>query len=439
MNANMTSINKPRWGGRKRTLLEGGLVLLIIFLAVALWTKSRAGDSAAARAKGTSAAASTAGAKQADEAPPNTLRMESQAQRNIGLRTEPAQTRSIVQTIRTTGTVGVNETRLGHIRAITRGRILKVNVRIGDQVQTGQALAVYDNIELGEVIGQYGVGLAGLNKAEAEAGVARRSVERAKNLVELGAVAKAELDRRNAEYVNALSSIETQKAELARFEEKMHRFGLNEAEVQEVSKSGAERHRETSRSMLRAPFGGIVTKLDVVEGETVETDRELFTVADLSTVWVQADIYEKDIRSIRKDVAAAVSVDAYPGQVFQGRITYISEMLDPKTRTVKVRAEVPNRNGRLKLDMFATIDIPTPAGRQAVMILGTAVQQINDQPIVFVKVNESDFQRRGVQLGARDGDWVEAVSGVKTGENVVTTGSFQLKSLLLREQIGEKE
>ena len=439
MNANMTSTNKPGWGGRKRTLLEGGLVLLIILLAVALWTKSRPHNSASAPPKGTSSEHPAPGAKEAEEAPPNTLRMEAQAQRNIGLRTERAQTRSIVQTIRTTGTVGANETRLGHIRAITRGRILKVNVRIGDQVRTGQPLAVYDNIELGEVIGQYGVGLAGLNKAGAEAEVARRSTERAKNLVELGAVAKAELERRSAEYANAQSSIETQKAELARFEEKMHRFGMNEEEIQEVSKSGAERHREASRSTLRAPFGGIVTKVDVVEGETVETERELFTVADLSTVWVQADIYEKDISSIRKDVAAAVSVDAYPGQVFSGRITYISELLDPKTRTVKVRAEVPNRDGRLKLEMFATIDIPTPAGRQAVMIPGTAVQQINDQPIVFVKVNDSDFQRRGIQLGAKDGDWVEVVSGVQLGENIVTTGSFQLKSLLLREQIGEKE
>ncbi|HJT70785.1 MAG TPA: efflux RND transporter periplasmic adaptor subunit [Terriglobales bacterium] len=426
----------PRWIIRHRALFEASLALLVVVFGVALWMKSHPRSEPTSKTDSQEKRTAPGGS---DEPPPNTLRMEALAQRNIGLRNEVAETRTVVQTVRTTGTVGANETRVGHIRALTRGRILKVSVRLGDQVRAGQPLAVYDNIELGEVIGQYGVGLASLKKAQAEAEVARRSVDRAKNLVDLGAVAKAELERRSAEYSNALSSIETQRAELARFEEKMHRFGLNENDIREVRQAGAESHREVSQSTLHAPFSGIVTKLDVVEGETVETDRELFTVADLSIVWVQADIYEKDIGSIRKGVEANVSVDAYPGQTFHGRITYISDILDPKTRTAKVRCEVPNPGGRLKLDMFATIDIPTPAGRQAVMIPAAAVQQINDQPVLFVRANETDFQRRAVQLGAKDGDWVEAVSGVKTGERVVTTGSFQLKSLLLREQIGEKE
>ena len=371
---------------------------------------------------------------------PNSVRMDTDAQRNVGLQIERAQRRSVVQTIRTTGTVGPNETRVAHIRPITRGRILKVAARLGDQVRAGEALATYDNIELGEAVGQYGVGLAELKKAQSGAEVARRSMERAQNLVELGAVARAELERRSAEYANAQSSIETQRAELARIEETLHRFGMTDADIQEMSHSGAiQSHREVSQSTLSSPFSGVVTNVNVVEGETVETDREMFTIADLSVVWVQANIYEQDIGAVRKGVPAIISVDAYPNETFKGRLTYISDLLDPKTRTVKVRCEVPNADGRLKLDMFMTIDIPTPAGREAVMIPAAAVQQINDQPVVFVRLAGTEFQKRLVQLGAKDGDWVEAVSGITPGDAIVTTGSFQLKSIALRELIGEKE
>ena len=370
---------------------------------------------------------------------PNSIRMEVEAQKNLGLRVESAQMRAVVQTIRTTGTVGPNETRVAHVRPLTRGRIIKVNAQLGDQVRAGDVLATYDNIELGEALGQYGVGLAELKRAQSAVGVASRSVERAQSLVDLGAVAKAEVERRSAEQASAQAAIDTQRAELARIEEKLHRFGMTEQEVGELSRAGAvQSHRELSQSTLRAPLSGIVTNRNVVEGETVETDREMFTVADLSVVWLQANLSEKDIREVRKGSVAAVTVDAYPGEIFTAKITYVSDVLDPKTRTVKARAELPNPGGRLKLDMFVAIDIATPAQRQAMMIPASALQQINDQPVVFVRINETDFQRRLVTLGMREGDWVEAV-GIKAGESVVTKGSFELKSMSLRSLIGEGE
>lgn len=422
------------WMSQHRLLTTAGVLVGAAIIAFVFW--SRATDPAAKRVE----AGPDSKTDRQESSNPNSFRMVTEAQRNVGLRVEAAQTRSVVQTIRTTGTVGPNETRVAHMRPITRGRILKVNARLGDRVRAGEVLAAYDNIELGEAVGQYGVGLAEIKRAQSGAEVARRSVERAQNLVELGAVARAELERRSAEQANAQSTIETQRAELARIEEKLHRFGMTDDEIQEMNRSGdIQRHREVSQSTLRAPFSGVITNVNVVEGETVETDREMFTIADLSVVWVQANIYEKDIGSVRKGVPAIVSVDAYPEEMFKGQLTYISDVLDPKTRTVKVRCEVPNLGGRLKLDMFTTIDIPTPAGRKAVMIPASSIQQINDQPVVFVRLTETEFQRRLVQLGSKDGDWIEAVTGIKPGEAIVTTGSFQLKSISLRELIGEKE
>ena len=370
----------------------------------------------------------------------NRVKMDLVAQRNVGLKDEEATMRNVVETLQVTGSVGVNETRVGHIRPITQGRILSVAVRAGDVVRAGQTLAVYDNIELGETLGQYGVAMAGMQKAVAAAGASEKSRERARNLVTMGAVAQAELERRNADYATAVAGIDSQKAELDRIEEKMHRFGLTDEEIKvAVDASGGHGHREVSRTTLRAPFNGVVTKYDVAEGEVVGSDRELFTIADLSTVWVQADVYEKDIATVRKGLSVKVSVDSYPGEYFQGRITYVSDALDPKTRTAKVRCEVPNPNGRLKLDMFASIEIPTPKGRSAVMVPSTAIQQIEDRQLVFVRVGETEFERRNVKSGSREGEFVEIVSGVKPGERVVTKGSFDVKSTLLREQIGEKE
>ena len=371
---------------------------------------------------------------------PNVVTLDSAAQQNIGLKLEPAQPRTVLQTIQTTGVVGPNETRVAHIRPLARGRIEKVYVRLGDRVHAGQPLLAYDNIELGELMSEYLSAVAALEKAKAAAEVTKRSLERAQNLVDLGAVSRAEYERRNAEYKNALASINSQEAEVAKVEEKLHRFGLTDADLEKLNTpTHTPYHREASHSVLRAPFDGVVIKYDVAEGEIVETDRELFIIADLSTVWVQADVYEKDIASIHSGQEVKVFLDAYPGEVFTGRITYVSDFLDPKTRTAKVRCEVPNRDGRLKLEMFATIQIPTPMGREVVMIPTSAVQLIDDKPVVFVKIGDREFQKREVNLGSQSNGWIEVKSGVKAGETVVTQGSFYLKSTLLREQIGGEE
>lgn len=414
-----------------RTMVILSVVFLLIVIAArAWWGSHRSGSNDEA-----------GGREEILEATdPNTVTLDTVAQQNIGLKLEVAQLRTIVQRIQTTGVVGPNETRVGHIRPLARGRVEKVFVRLGDRVRAGQPLLAYDNIELGELIGEYLSALAALEKANAEAEVTKRSLERAQNLVELGAVARAEYERRTAEYKNALASINSRKAEIAKIEEKLHRFGLTDADLEKLNtQTHTQYHREASHSVLRAPFDGVVIKHDVAEGEVVETGRELFTIADLSTVWVQADVYEKDIASIRKGQQVTVLLDAYPGESFIGKITYISDFLDPKTRTAKVRCEVPNPDGRLKLEMFATIQIPTPISREAVMIPTTAVQQIDDKPVVFVKVGDTRFQRREVQLGTPSDGWVEVKSGVKAGELVVTQGSFYLKSALLREQIGGEE
>ena len=372
--------------------------------------------------------------------PSDQVRLEPAAQRNVGMTFERAQMRTVAGSVQATGVVGPNESRVAHIRPLASGRVQEVYVRLGDRVRAGQPLGVYDNIELGEFIGQYLSALAALDKANAEAQVTRKALDRATTLVEVGALARAETERRNAEYVNALASIESQKADLSKIEEKLRRFGLNDKDVQELNRrDGSQQRRQTSLSSLVSPFPGVVTKFNAAPGETISPQDELFTVADLSTVWVQADVYEKDIASIRPGQQAQILTDSYPGQAYVGQITYISDFLDPKTRTARVRCEVPNPSGRLKLDMFATIELPSAVQRQALVIPAAAVQQVNDRPIVFVKASENQFDRRDVELGPTKDGWVEITKGVKAGETVASRGSFFLKSALMRSQIGGEE
>jgi len=368
------------------------------------------------------------------------ITLDAASQRNIGLQLVPAEVRTLQQTIQATGNVGPNETRVAHIRSIARGRIHTIHVRLGDRVRAGQPLVTYDNIELGDGIGQYLSALATLERARSEADVAKRALDRAGNLVSLGAVAQAEYDRRAAEYKNALATVESQRSDAARMEEKLHRFGMNDPEIERLKpRADSQYHRTASRSTLVAPFSGIVTSCGASPGESIGPENDLMTVADLSTVWVQADVYEKDIAVVRQGTGAAVSVESYPGRSFAGRITYVSDFLDPKTRTAKVRCEVPNPESLLKLEMFAAVQIAIPAGRDGVLIPATAVQQVNERPVVFVRTAETRFETRGVELGARSDGWIEVTSGVKKGEIVAAHGSFFLKSTLLRSQIGGEE
>ena len=188
--------------------------------------------------------------------------------------------------------------------------------------------------------------------------------------------------------------------------------------------------------MLRAPFDGVITKYDVAVGEVAEPERELFTVTDLSTVWVLADIYEKDIVKVGSGGDALVRVDAFPDRAFIGKVDYITDLIDPATRTAKARVIVANPDSALKLDMFARVRMPTSENRQAVIVPAAAIQAVDGQSVVFVPKDDTHFARQNVEVGTTAGEFVELRSGLAGGERVVAAGSFYLKTALLRERIG---
>lgn len=361
------------------------------------------------------------------------------AQKNANVEVAPVTTTRLPGTLEVTGSVTPDDSRVAHVRPLARGVVEQIAVSLGSRVTKGQPLLTYDNIELGQLVGEYLTERAALRQAETNREVKRTSLERAEALIKIEAIARQELDVRRAEFRNEEAAVSSGQARVSRVEEQLHRFGLSDADLKALAPDAQEApHRASSHSTLRAPFAGVVTKFDVAAGEVVEPDKELFTVADISTVWVLADVYEKDLAKITRDGSVDIKVDAYPDRTFSGRITHVSDLIDPTTRTARVRCVVGNTDGALKLDMFAKVVLGTNEERQALSVSADAVQQVDNQPIVFVRKSATRFERRAVQVGRRTESLVEILGGLTEGEAVVGKGSFYLKTALLSERIGDE-
>ena len=363
-----------------------------------------------------------------------------EAQQAAGLFTAEAAYRPTVETLSVTGVVSPDRTRLANLRTITRGVITAVHVGLGDRVKAGDPLISYDNIELGVAVGEYRLARAELRHSLVHLEIKKKVLDRSKKLLEIGALSRFTYDVRDAEHHEAEAAVDSARARVATIEEQLHRYGLSDEDVTALDADSATSfHRTDSRSVIRAPFAGVVTAYDAAEGEAVETSDQLMTVVDTSSVWVLADVYERDLAAVRLGRAVEIRVSSYPGEVLRGRTTYISDVIDPQTRTASVRCVVPNPRSRLKLDMFATVEIPTQQTKDTLTVPKSAIQRMDNQPVVFTQLSATEFERRGVLIGPETGDFVAIREGLSQGESVVAEGSFYVKSALLRELIGEDE
>jgi membrane fusion protein, heavy metal efflux system len=361
-----------------------------------------------------------------------------QSQKETGIQVEQAVFRRLRETLSATGTVGEDPLRVAHIRPLARGLIEKAYVRLGDRVAAGDPLVEYDNIELGIAIGEYLSAQAELQRSLTGLEVKKTILERTREMLRVGAISRTTCDLRDAEYKDAEARTEGARAAVEKMEEQIHRFGWTDQDLAKLREKQKTGHTVT-HSILRAPFSGIITSYHASVGEVVETTSELLAITDISSLWVLADVFEKDLAHVQTGKAAQVRVASYPGRVFQGRITYVGDIIDPKTRTAKVRCVVENGGGTLKLEMFATVEIPVDHPHPVLAVPDSSLQQIDGKPVLFVRNTGTEFQKREVQTGLASGGYTEIQSGLKQGEQVVKEGSFVVKSAFLRNFIGEEE
>ncbi len=200
-------------------------------------------------------------------------------------------------------------------------------------------------------------------------------------------------------------------------------WDISDAQIDEIGRSG----RTLKNLTLYSPISGFVMERGAFPKQRVTPDAALYTVADLSTVWVMADVYEYEASKVRMNQPAVLTLDSLPGRSFHGRVSYIQPGVDPATRTLKVRLEFANPGYALKPDMYGSLEFQTGGGRRLV-VPQSAVLNSGDRQIVFLDRGNGAYQQRDVKIGEQFGDRIEILSGLKAGERIVTSGNFLLDS-----------
>jgi membrane fusion protein, heavy metal efflux system len=354
----------------------------------------------------------------------NEVEMQLTAQNHVNLQTASATVEQMNEFFRATGTVQPMDSRVGEVSALARGRVAEVKVKVGDRVKAGQVLATFDNLDALDLTAQEQSAQAELTRLQAQLVPAQRQTERSRHLADIGAVAEKDYESNKAEEQGIRANIQAQQAVVQGIQQKLHRFGA-------AGPSGT--------TVLRSPFAGAVIKIAAAPGDVLEPGRMAFQVADLSHVWIQAEVYEKDLGRIRLGQDASIRVETYPDTAFAGKVTYISDVLDPQTRTARVRCEVPNTDMRLKADMYASIELPTTISKRALTVSSSALQEVEGKNVVFVRITPTKFAIRPVEKGVTVKDRVEIVSGLRAGEEVVTQGAFHLKSIVAGGELGDQD
>jgi membrane fusion protein, heavy metal efflux system len=314
-------------------------------------------------------------------------------------------------------TVQANENALAEVTTLIRGRVVKVHVDVGQDVKKGAVLATLHSVDLGIAEGEYLKATARLYEADL-------TYKRGKELTQQMVISQAELLRREA-------AMRTARAEARETENRLALLGVPQEEITRLNREQTIK----ANVSLRAPFDGRVIMRNITSGEVVETHQKFFTVADLSDMWVVANVPEKDVQFIRRDQTVDVVLAAYPHAIFTGTITYIGDVLDPATRTMRLRVTVPNPERLLKPEMFAIVRVHAAASAETLSLPVSAVQEGPNGTMVFVQRETGAFEARTVKLGDEQGDLVQVLGGVRAGELVVTKGSFALKSEMERHKI----
>ncbi len=385
------------------------------------------------------AAASKSAKPAGADATSEVVQISPESQKEVGIVVEPAALRSLQGSLSATGIVSEDPARVAHIRTLARGLIEKIFAGLGDRVSAGDPLVEYDNIELGLAIGEYQGAQAELRRSLTDLDVKTKILERSREMLKVGAAAQTTHDLHEAEVKDAEAKVAGARAAVSKIAGQIRRFGWTDGDLVKLSSDQEASGHTVSHSILKAPFAGIVTSHHAVGSEVVEQGTELLAITDMSSLWVLADVYEKDLSQIRTGQAVLVRVGSYPGRTFAGKITYVADVIDPKTRTAKVRCLVGNESGLLKLEMFATVEIPVGQTAPILTVPSSSIQQIDGRPVVFVRNSEAELQKREVQTGVESQEYTGIRSGLKPGEPVVSRGSFIVKAAFLKHLIGEKE
>jgi cobalt-zinc-cadmium efflux system membrane fusion protein len=341
------------------------------------------------------------------------------------IRTEDVTRRRVTPSLDVTGGVQLNENVNVHISPRISGIIESVEVDIGATVERGDVLFSINSVELGKALSAY-------ERSRALATLSEKNFEREKSLFERRIASEQDM-------IAAQMAYEQHRTELKAAEQTLHVLGLTEEDLAGL-KEGVH-GTEIGRLPVHAPIDGTIIEKHAVVGELVEPGKDVMLLADLSTVWVWADIYEVDLLRLLKaekqgPIPVEVFVLAFPERPFHGRVDYVGATMAEKTRTVKVRATVQNEEGLLRPGMFCEIRIGVSNGEEVLAIPKIALLSDEGCDFVFMQWKEDFYVRRLIKRGREFFDSVEVLEGLNAGDTIVADGAFLLKSDVLREKMG---
>lgn len=324
-----------------------------------------------------------------------------------------------------TGEVRMNENTEVHVSPRIPGIVREVNVDIGAEVKKDEVLFTLDSAELGQSLSDY-------EKNKALTALSERNYRREKDLFDQKIASEMEM-------IEAQIRFEEYQTALKASEQRLHVLGLTDSDIAEIDPANHDSLRGSLA--VRAPSDGTIVEKHVVVGELVEPARVTMVLADLDTVWVWGGVYERDLdavvrHKISESIPVEISVPAFPGTTFHGKMNYIGATMDEATRTVQVRTVIDNSDRRLRPGMFCQgrILLSTDEGILAIPKVALLSDEGND--FVFLHMKDDYFLRQNVTKGREFEDGVEIIEGLTPGQTIVTEGAFVLKSDVLRSKMG---
>jgi cobalt-zinc-cadmium efflux system membrane fusion protein len=366
----------------------------------------------------------------APQAPPGVVIIPPDSPKLAQIRVEPLRLADLpAGEVTAPGKVEANPNQVSRVPLPVPGRITRVLAKLGDSVAAGQPILMIESPEANDASANYSQSeflitqaKAALTQANVATAKAKADYDRATALFEREAVAQKETlntksayEQSQAAAEQAAAAVEQAKAARTLALKRLQLLGLEPGEAK-------------PQIVVRSPLAGKVLELSVVAGEyRNDTTAPVMTIADLRTVWVTSDVPENSLRLVKPGETVDILFDAYPGEEFRGRVARVADMLDPKTRTLKVMIELDNARGRLKPEMFGRIRHVEAVRRVPALPVGAIIQD-GGKNIVYVEQSKGRFEAREVITGHRSGDLVTIVSGAQPGERVVVDGVMLLRS-----------
>jgi cobalt-zinc-cadmium efflux system membrane fusion protein len=311
------------------------------------------------------------------------------------------------EVLRVPGRIEVDEQRVARVGSSVTGRVNEIDAKVGMSVRRGQLLATLVSTELSST-------QLGYLKSFSQMTLAERAVVRARQLFEADVIGSAELQRREAELIQS-------QAEVSAARDQLRVLGMSEKAVRELGRS----RRVNSFASVVSSIDGMVIERKVTQGQVMQPADAMFVVADLSSVWLVAEVPERSAELVGIGETVEAEIAALPGSPVKGQLSFVAATVNPETRTVKVRMDLPNAKREYKPAMLATVLIKTRAHKSRAVPV-TAVVREENKDFVFVQTGPEEFRLRPVSLGDEHDNYRVLTSGVQQGEKIVLDGAFQL-------------